>query len=159
MSVLQDWFTPDQIDRRTLWRWLEPDACRLAACYWWPTLPLSDLQGMMRLYADLAVRRNPGLSREVTTKEGRDKIAHAVLDEAIASMWQRHADTYQSLLDAAAQALRGGCDRSGVLAAVLPMARQSTPMPPPWLVQEAIEKAAREYRFETKFWQRRRRAG
>ncbi len=139
--------------RRTLSRWLEPEACRLAACYWWPTLPLPDLRSMIRLRAALIVQRPcaRGLDARVIEQKALHALAHDVLDEAIRAMGLMHDESFGALHNVAISALRAGRPRAVVVQAAVSLARARTPLPPPWLVQDAIEKAARDYRFESRF--------
>ena len=128
-------------------QWLQPDANRLAICYWWPVYELRDAKVEIRL----ALLRKT--SWAYLPQEWR-VFSTQVLQEAIDDLWDVHQVTASAIADAATDALRAGRGRPEVVAAALAIARRSAPLPPPWLVTQSIDGAAREHRFSQKSWKR-----
>lgn len=146
---MTDLITPEMALKAAMRQWLQADASRLAACYWWPTHEMRDAKVEIRL---ALLRKTKWIEMPPEWREFADEV----LQEAIDGLEAVHEASGRAVAEATAQALRNGSDRRSAVAAALQVARQCAPMPPPWLVTQSIEKAAKEHRFETKFWQRRR---
>lgn len=146
-------FTRDEAaERAMLRRYIRPDALRLACCYWigWP---LAECRRELWGNAVRIDRLCKGFSRPVS------EVAYDELDEQIAWVGTYHEASMKEMQDAATVALQAGLDKRGVMQAAITVAQSRAPLPPPDVVRQAVEAAAKEFRFSTTFWQRRGRAG
>lgn len=177
--------TNEMADQAWLRRVLQPEATRLAACYWWPTHEMDDARAEMRLtlarIIDRTVHSGPIIDAAWAAAEAdaSDAViadaatcmaesitrmtpawrsfAHEVLDEAIAALEASHDQAALAIHAAATVALQAGAARHDVVQAGVAAARSCTPLPPPWIVTQTIEKAARDHRFDVRAWQQRER--
>jgi len=146
-------FTRDEAAERVmLRRYIRPDALRMA-CGYWMGWPLTECRRELWLCAVRIDRLCRGFTRPVS------EVAYDELDEQIAWVGAYHEESSKLIQAAALEALQEDADRRGVMQAAINVAQDRVPLPPDNLVRQAVESAARDFRFATKFWQRRGRAG
>lgn len=131
---------------------LRPEALRLACHYWFLSTPLKQCQDQLWGWGVILERTRLG-AHDFKLHE----LVHDELDEQIAWVGEYHNATFYQMRDAAAVALRAGLDRKGVMQAAVEVARTRAPMPAPYMVEQAAAAAARNHRFDERFWQQRGR--
>ena len=141
-------------DAAQMRRALRPDALRIACYYWFLSTPLDECRKQLW---------GCGVVLESTRLRAGDFKLHEVvndeLDVQIAWVGEYHTATFYLMRDAASAALLAGQDRLGVMQAAVNVARTRAPVPAPYMVEQAVTAAARNHRFDERFWQQRGRAG
>lgn len=148
--------TNEEIDRSTLWRWLEPRARELARAYWSGNhaLPLGDYQGLMRVHARLLIQKPFAVGLALSVRRDFKDIADEVLEQAINDLGAYHGKTQSLMRKAAASALREHMTARGLANLVVEAVGNRSPRLPRDLEQEALVDAARDIRIEA--WQARK---
>lgn len=148
--------TDAEIDRSTLWRWLEPRAKELArACYSGNyALPLSDYQSLMRLHASLLIERSYARGLAQVVRDQAQVIANEVLDQAMNEIGSYHAETQRDLRKEALAALRERGAPERVAERLVGLLDGRDPKLPLDYQREAMADAMREIRFEQAFARR-----
>lgn len=148
--------TNEEIDRSTLWGWLEPRAKQLARALWAGThaLPESDYFSLMRLHARCVIARPYAHGLHLSVKSKVDEIADGVLEQAIKDLGRYHGETQLEMRKAAADALRKRMSAKGLADQVVMAIGRRDPRLPRDLEQEALLEAAKEVRIEA--WQARK---
>lgn len=146
-----------EIDRSTLWGWLEPRAHELACAYWSGRclLPLVDFRGLMRVHALCFIQRPCARGLAGSVKARARDIADAVFEAAVADVGAYHDRTQAMIRMAAAAAMRGGRDPNGIAAAVVKRIADRDPPLPLDMEQAALVDAARDVRIE-RSWARKK---
>jgi hypothetical protein len=126
--------------------WLAHDVARIVTGIFWQTYPPGDALDLVK-----------GLARSIADAVGgldcsSDQVARQMLVDEYRRQRHRHEATSEAIQAAVLDALRAGLDRKAVEAAVKIVVKEQTLAPPPWLVTQAKEDAAAEFRIAEDWW-------
>jgi hypothetical protein len=143
--------TDQQAVRAMLRGMMQPDAARLAACYWWPIHELQDARLEMRLcLARLLRRAKVGHDMTMATRAFADDVLQEAID-ALGAVHDKHKAELQQIAE---DGRRAGLTQRAAVEAVANAARGMRPLPPPWIVAEAVQAPKRPSRQPAAAWRR-----
>lgn len=133
--------------------WIRPDAERLAASYWWGRQTLHGAHEELRGIAILKDVRAGGLACKACD------VADEELADALDAHERAHAESLRLMTQAALGVIRQDGTYRDAARAAADVARGRPLLPPAYLIRQAVEEAAVEYRRGLAFWRKRERAG